>query len=204
MFNSTHTLVGLAIARTGVDKTVPYAALTAVIAANLPDIDIIAAPSGMPAYIDLHRGVTHALVGIPILALLLAAVMYPFSGKFWKTYAISLIALATHPALDFTNSYGWRPFLPFHRTWYYGDVLFVFDPYIDSLLVVGILAGRLRPDLRRFAAWLSLALALAYIGARVELHHLVVAKMQRLVAETPHVENWAALPGMWNPLLWEG
>src|SRR5215510_6041489 len=129
MFNSTHTFVGLAIARTGVDKWVRYATATAVIAANLPDVDIVAALSGTPSYIDFHRGITHSLIGVPILALLLAAAMYPFSGKFRKTYAIALIAMATHPLLDFTNSYGWRPFVPFNGRWFYGDILFVFDPY---------------------------------------------------------------------------
>ena len=42
MFNSTHTFVGLAIARTGAEKWVPHATITAVIASNLPDIDIAA------------------------------------------------------------------------------------------------------------------------------------------------------------------
>ena len=41
MFNSTHTLVAVAIARTGADEWVPYAAATAVIASNLPDIEIV-------------------------------------------------------------------------------------------------------------------------------------------------------------------
>src|SRR5437867_12265765 len=42
MFNSTHTFVGLAIAKTGAEKSVRYATATAVIASNLPDIDRIA------------------------------------------------------------------------------------------------------------------------------------------------------------------
>src|SRR5215471_7911337 len=171
MFNSTHTLVGFAIARTGIDKWAPYATATAVIAANLPDIDIVVAPAGTAAYIDLHRGITHALIGIPILALLLAASIYPFSGKFWKTFSVAILAMATHPLLDYANSYGMRPLIPFNGTWYYGDILFIFDPWIDAALLLGILAGRLTSKVRRLAAYASLGFVLVYIGARMELHH---------------------------------
>src|SRR3954471_5440156 len=52
MFNSTHTFVGLAVARTGLDKWVPRAAVTAVIAANLPDVDIVFDLAGVPSYIE--------------------------------------------------------------------------------------------------------------------------------------------------------
>src|SRR5436309_3221232 len=82
MFNSTHTFVGVAIARTGLDRWVPRAVITAAIAANLPDIDIVTAMSGTPMYLEYHRGITHSIVGIPILALLLTAVMYYFSENF--------------------------------------------------------------------------------------------------------------------------
>src|SRR6185295_16308584 len=69
MFNSTHTFVGIAIARTGLDDWVPYAGLTAVIASNLPDIDIVTAAGGTTSYVDYHRGFTHTVVGVPVLSL---------------------------------------------------------------------------------------------------------------------------------------
>src|SRR5205085_8896578 len=100
MFNSTHTFVGLAIARSGMDRWTPRAAMTAVIAANLPDIDIVTALSGTSTYLRYHRGITHTIVGIPILALVLTALMYTFSANFWKTFLVALIAMATHPFLD--------------------------------------------------------------------------------------------------------
>ena len=101
MFNSTHTFVGLAIARTGLDDWVPRAALTAVIASNLPDIDILADVSSMPSFINYHRGITHSLVGIPFLSLAVAGAMYVFTRSFWRTFVVALLAMATHPALDY-------------------------------------------------------------------------------------------------------
>jgi inner membrane protein len=205
MFNSTHTLAGFAIAKTGGDKWSRYATATAVIAANLPDIDSVAGFWGTASYLDHHRGITHSLIGVPILSLLLSLVMYFFSGNFVRTFAVALAAMATHPALDYLNSYGLRPFLPMNGTWYYGDTLFIFDPYLDALLLIGVILGVRYPKLRQTGAILSLLLGIAYIGARMELHAATMARQQSLfnsgVSSKP--EKWALLPRMWNPVSWD-
>jgi membrane-bound metal-dependent hydrolase YbcI (DUF457 family) len=170
MFNTTHTLAGFAVARMGGEKWGRYAIATAVIAANLPDIDSIAGFWGTAAYLDHHRGITHSLIGVPILSLLLSALMYFFSGNFLKTFAVALLAMATHPALGYLNPYGLRPFLPMNGTWYYGDTLFIFDPYLDAALLIGLILGARYPRLRQTGAILSLLLGVVYIGARMELH----------------------------------
>jgi inner membrane protein len=204
MFNSTHTFVGFAIARTGLDEWVPYAAVTAAIAANLPDIEILSGLSGTATYLDNHRGITHTFIGVPLLALLFTGAMYYFSGNFWKTYAVALAAMTTHPALDYLNTYGLRPFLPFDGKWYYGDLLFVFDPYIDGILLIGLAAGVFFGRTRKMMAWLSLILVVAYIGTRIELRNLAAGQMEAFVARTPGIEQSAVLPTMLNPFVWEG
>jgi len=204
MFNSTHTFVGLAIARTGLDRWVPRAAVTAAIAANLPDVDILTAMSGTGTYLQYHRGITHAIVGIPVLALGLTVFMYLFSGNFWKTYLLALIAMATHPALDFANTYGLRPFLPWDGGWYYGDLLPIIDPYLDAILLIGILAGEVFTDSKRLMTWLSLGLMFVYLGARFELRGLATSQLETLAARTPGTENWGVSPDVLNPLVWEG
>jgi inner membrane protein len=198
MFNSTHTLVGFAVARIGVEKWAPYATATAVIAANLPDIDSVAGFWGTAAYLDHHRGVTHSMVGVPLLSLILAAVMYFFSGNFWKTYAVALIAMATHPALDYLNPYGLRPFLPFSAKWYYGDALFILDPYIDMALLAGLTVGWLSPTRRRVAAMASIAVVSIYVGLRFELHATVLKN-----AHAVRAEELAAVPIALDPLRWD-
>jgi inner membrane protein len=204
MFNSTHTLVGLAIARTRTDEWDRHSAVTAVIASNLPDIEIVTALAGTPAYIEHHRGITHSLVGIPILAVLLAALAYTFSRNFWKTFALILVTMATHPLLDYANNYGWRPFLPFDGTWYYGDILYIFDPFIDMILVLGLLGGGILANRRKFLAWMSLVLVIAYIGVRIELHEMAKSKMAEFVAHDPTADKWAVLPQMLSPFTWDG
>ena len=135
MFNTTHTLAGLAVARLGLDRRTPYALWTAAIAANLPDVDIVYAFDSTAAYLQHHRGITHALISIPVLSMALAVVMSYFSRLRGKPhvplvnhFVIALAAMATHPLLDLANNYGIRLFLPFDRSWSYGDTLFIIDP----------------------------------------------------------------------------
>jgi membrane-bound metal-dependent hydrolase YbcI (DUF457 family) len=187
MFNSTHSFVALAIAKTGPETWVRHATLTAVIASNLPDVDSVAGFWGTAVYLEQHRGITHSLIGIPVLAMLLAAAMYIFSGNFWKTYAIALIAMATHPALDYLNPYGLRPFLPWNDAWYYGDYLSIIDLYLDAALLLGLVAGWRFPYRKKLAAFASLLLAVAYIGFRADMH-------SRAAAQVHDLEKWAVLP----------
>ena len=206
MFNSTHTLIGLAIARTGPDRWIPHAVLTAVIASNLPDIDIVAELGSMPSYFEHHRGITHTFIGVPFLSLILAAVMFLFTRNFWRTFVVALIVLATHPALDYANPYGLRPFLPFNGTWYYGDTLFIIDPYIDAVLLTGVLVGRYVKNARRVAAWISMLVVGLYIGARVELRNQAEARLHEFTQQLRgvQIEKSAVLPHMLDPRTWTG
>ncbi len=204
MFNSTHTLVGLAVARTAPGGWLRYAATTAVLASNLPDIDIITEIVGAPTYIEYHRGMTHSLLGVPILALGLALVMCVFSENFWRTYAIAFASMATHPLLDYANTYGLRPFLPFDGMWYYGDTLFVIDPYLDGILLIGILAAQRFRNVSQFIIWVTILFAVAYIGIRVQLRNEARAQLEGFSSALRNVERSAVLPQALDPTRWYG
>jgi inner membrane protein len=203
MFNSTHTFVGLLVAKTGAEKWFRGATLTAVIASNLPDVDSVAGFWGTAAYLDHHRGITHALIGVPVLALALSAVMYRITAQFWRTYAVALIAMATHPALDYLNSYGLRPFLPWSSKSYYGDLLFIFDPLLDLILVIGLLAGWWWPHRKQLAALASVFLAFTYLGVRLQLHGRAAEQIEKLAMQNREIETWAVMPGGGNPVVWD-
>lgn len=147
MDNLTHTLVGAALAETGLKRWTPFATATLVIGANFPDLDIITALFGQDVYLEHHRGFTHSLVAWPLLSAMLAGMIFLFSrwrsnkrndpnlrARFGPLLILSLLSILTHPLLDFTNSYGWRPYLPWSNNWYYGDTAFVIDPWIWLLL----------------------------------------------------------------------
>jgi inner membrane protein len=204
MFNSTHTFVGFTIARTGLDKWVPKAAVTAVIAANLPDIDIVFDLGGVPSYIEHHRGISHSIVGIPLLSLALAAAMYIFTKNFWRTFVLALVVMATHPALDYSNPYGLRPFLPFDGSWYYGDALFILDPLIDFILLLGIVIGAFFKRAKPALAYVSMLVALVYIGARINARNTARHELEGYTSKITDYRASAVLPRFMNIRMWDG
>ena len=54
---------------------------------------------------------------------------------------LSYLAVATHPTLDWLNTYGMRWWMPFSETWYYGDSVFIIDPWLWLLLGGAVFLG---------------------------------------------------------------
>ncbi|MFN7947117.1 MAG: metal-dependent hydrolase [Blastocatellia bacterium] len=167
MDNITHSLVGLTLAETGLKRATPLGTATLVLAANFPDIDIVTGLFGNLYYLEHHRGITHAVAVVPLLSLVLAALIYGWSrwqrggARFGPLCGLSLLGMATHPLLDFLNSYGWRPFLPWNERWFYGDIAFVIDPWLWVLLggAMFFITARTKPQLMLQSAVLLLMVA---------------------------------------------
>jgi inner membrane protein len=147
MDNLTHSLVGLAAAKAGLERLSPGATVLCVLAANAPDADVVTTFWGKWVYLHHHRGITHSIVGTLALALALPLLFYAGERVVarifgWKPVfklrgllIASLLVTATHPVMDWTNNYGVRPLLPWSGRWFYGDLVFIVDPLI--WLVVG-------------------------------------------------------------------
>ncbi|MGH9942221.1 MAG: metal-dependent hydrolase [Pyrinomonadaceae bacterium] len=173
MDNLTHTLVGLVAAKAGLERVSPYATAVCVLAANGPDADILAALGGHWFYLEHHRGVTHSLVGTLALSLLIPLLFYaadrvlarlrrrpPRGVRLGGLFVASLLLSASHPLLDWTNNYGVRPWLPWNGRWYYGDLVFIVDPWLWLSLggAAFLLASRKKWQV---VVWALLALALS-------------------------------------------
>ncbi len=171
MDNLTHTLVGLASAKAGLERTSPYTTVVCLIAANLPDADIVTLGWGSLAYLKHHRGITHSIVGTLALAVAFPLIFYAAErlisrlrgreprARLKGLLVASLLMTASHPLLDWTNSYGLRPLLPWSGEWFYGDIVFVVDPWL--WLVLGGACFLLTAETnRRVALWSLLALAI--------------------------------------------
>jgi len=166
--NLTHSLVGLAAAKAGLGRLSPYATAVCVAAANLPDADIVARAGGPSYYLAHHRGITHSIVGtlalgvaFPVLFVVAERLFARRRGREPRArlkglMLCSLLLIASHPLLDWTNSYGVRPLLPWDGRWIYGDILFVVDPWVWLALggACFLLTARTRP---RTYAWALLA-----------------------------------------------
>jgi len=147
MDNLTHSLVGLTVAKAGLERLSPGATALCVLAANSPDCDVAIALFGDRwTFLQHHRGITHAIAGVAVLSVLLPLIFYAVD-RLWARFRkgspqvklrglmiASLIATATHPLLDWTNNYGIRFFLPWSGKWSYGDFVFIVDPYLWLIL----------------------------------------------------------------------
>jgi inner membrane protein len=64
----THFLTGACISRAGLNRKTAYATVAAVLAAEAADVDIFWMLSGPVDELKHHRGITHTLVGAPVVA----------------------------------------------------------------------------------------------------------------------------------------
>ena len=116
------------------------AATLGVVAAELPDADLLyAGPMmgmGKLGYLLHHRGHTHTVL-FAVAAALLAwgAVLLarrrsrdPVERR--ALLSVALVGTLSHLALDFTNSYGVHPFWPVNDAWFYGDAVFIIEPWL--------------------------------------------------------------------------
>ena len=175
MDNLTHSLVGLAAAKAGLEKFSPATTLTCIVAANAPDVDIVYLFTGDRwSFLAHHRGLSHSVIGTFSLALLIPLLFYLIDLviaaitrrepviKLRGLLLASLLVGATHPLLDWTNNYGVRLLLPWSSRWFYGDLVFIVDPFM--WLVIGGAAFLSSSHTRkRLALWLILAAVLTYL-----------------------------------------
>lgn len=154
----THTLVGAALAETGLKKRTGLGTATLLIGVNLPDVDLLSYMAGSTTALWFRRGATHGVLALVVLPFVLTGLVVAWDRLVRRrkrpqpertvvasqTMLLAAIAVATHPALDFLNTYGMRWLMPFSGTWYYGDTLFIVDPWVWALLTAGIVVARKR------------------------------------------------------------
>ena len=137
-----------------------------VIAANLPDADLLYTNITAPpiGYLLHHRGHTHTLLGLVALAALIGLVcLLPrirqaLHGVHERFVILLAVSLLSHIVLDSWNSYGVHPFYPLDATWYYGDAIFIVEPWFWLFLGVAATANA-RRRMSRIALGLLFAVA---------------------------------------------
>src|SRR5947208_4610333 len=125
MENVTHSLTGYALARAGLDRFSPRAAVLLVLAANAPDLDILYLTQGRLQYFEAHRGYSHSVVFLPLMALLtviVTASIFRQRLPWLKAWLISCIGVASHLLIERTHNCGVRPALPFSFRWSRADL----------------------------------------------------------------------------------
>src|SRR5512140_3463790 len=103
------------------------------LAAEAPDVDIVAYIRGSAFGFAHHRGFTHTIWAVPLVAACVVGFLYLWM-KLWHRFRpplpgslpirwgllfwFSCVAALSHLLLDFTNNYGVRPLWPVWKTWY--------------------------------------------------------------------------------------
>jgi inner membrane protein len=210
--NLTHSLVGAVMGRMGLKRLTPRAMPALIVAANLPDLDSFIAPLWGEDPIAAHRGFTHGLGGLVTMPFLAVAIILVWeklhSGKegpvkLGALLLVCFLGTLSHPLLDFLNTYGTRLLEPVSQRWFYGDTLFIMDPWIWLMLILGLemswRAERLGKNWQRPAIW-AFGAMLGYIGlnAAISLRAYAltrplverVANPQMIVAGEVPLEFW--------------
>ncbi len=215
MDNLCHTLAGAAIAQAGPFRRTPLAMATALVGANLPDVDglIYLYGDGVDA-LAFRRGWTHGILAMAVLPFVLAGAMLAFdrfvrrgllrrpdrdkAPAHWRPLLLlSAFTVLSHPLLDFLNTYGVRFLAPFSWEWFYGDALFIIDPWVWITLAAGVFlssrrARRASPNPER-PARIALLLTAAYavsmmlsgVVGRLAANRSVAGSERRMVGPVP-------------------
>jgi inner membrane protein len=151
----THTMLGATLAQTGLKKRTALGTATLVIGANLPDVDLLAYFWGGETAVWFRRGLTHGVLALAVLPFVLTGLILLWDRLVRRrgranqaavvpvqVLSLAVLAVATHPLLDFLNSYGMRWLAPFSWAWFYGDTLFIVDPWVWMALATGLWLGR--------------------------------------------------------------
>lgn len=211
MDNVTHALAGALLGAVAVavverrgalaQQPVPPAFRTAaftvgIIAAELPDSDLVYAGQslgmGKLGYLLHHRGHTHTVLFALLGAALLWAVVLLLKRELRAAPAShALLALAvagtlSHLLLDFGNSYGVHPFWPVDNRWFYGDAVFIVEPWfwVISIPVLFLIARR---------RWTRALLGVLLIAVLVAAWRLPMVAQGIAMAFTIAVVGWTLL-----------
>jgi inner membrane protein len=227
MDNVTHTLVSVALSQAGFNRRTRFATAALILAANVPDVDVVSSFASSAAYLKYHRGLSHSVLGASALAGVVAGAIYLWGRRAappkkkqvppldlrWLSLACWTGA-ASHVLLDFTNSYGVRLLEPFSGRWFAWDIMFIVDPLLVLILVVGLGApvlfrviseevGARKPGFRK-GAIAALSMTAALWGLRGFAHARVISLLDSHTYYEENPERLGAFPSPLNPFQWTG
>lgn len=182
----SHAVIGSAVAGLLPPGTHPAVIWGIIVGAEIPDIDIVVRFwKGPVGYLRNHRGPTHGLLVMPVLAAVITLVL----GLIWRNaplaqvYVWTLLGITSHVLYDFTNDYGTQGLWPFSRRWIAMDLIPISDVYVLAIIGAGWLISAFMPGHRQLVfvgVWVVL---LAEVGLRFVLRR----RAGRLVQEHFHL-----------------
>jgi inner membrane protein len=215
--------------RAGLNRKTALATLTLTLAAEAPDLDVLGRFGGPAFGFAHHRGFTHSFLGVPLDAAVVIGFVYliwRLRGRKLKNpnlpprwgllFLYACLAGLSHILLDFTNNYGVRPFWPFSEKWYSWDIVFIFEPIMFGVLLLGLIVpslfslidreigARSHGPRGRIAATVALLGVVSMWGLRDFEHRRAVNVLASRTYQDAEPLRVSAYPALANPFRWYG
>lgn len=171
----------------------------------LADADVLIRSSADPLLnLEYHRHFTHALLFVPVGALIAALLAWPLVRQrlgFPRLYLFALLGYGFSGILDASTSYGthlWWPFSEERVAW---SIISIVDPLFSLILLGAVLVGlRLRAAT---PARVGVLLAAAYLGLGLyQRVHAEAAVLDTARQRGHAVERLVVKPTLGNLILW--
>jgi inner membrane protein len=206
----THGLLGAAVGAVPLPRALadpsPRAAragvIVGVVASELPDLDyLLPAGDAVLSMLQAHRGLTHSIIFVPVIALVAALIVQRFfpDARRVPLFVRALIAVPlAHLLPDLWTGWGTRLLLPFSDTRAALDWLMVIDPVFTlPLAAAAVLAFRRRAHWRRIML-AGVAVSVAYVGARVGIALRLTADVRAVYPAAASVHVFPAPLAVWR------
>src|SRR5580658_1117917 len=215
--------------RAGLNRKTALATLTLTLAAEAPDLDVLGSFRGSAFGFAHHRGFTHSFVGVPLDALAVVGFVYliwhlrgrkikdpKLPPRWGLLFLYACLAGLSHILLDFTNNYGVRPFWPFSEKWYSWDIVFIVEPVMLALLILGLIVpslfgmidqeigARSRGPRGQVGATLALVGIILLWCLRDYEHRRAVSALEARTYNGADPLRVSAYPKWTDPFHWEG
>ena len=205
----THIAVGSALGMAAMGACSPRwkAALWGSVCQTLPDLDTFIHHGDPIRDMTLHRGDSHSLFYLTLLAPFLAwgiSRIYREPQLFWRWLLLTWLALVLHPLLDVTTVYGTQLLRPFTDYPFGAGAIFIIDPLFTVPVTIGALVALCwrSPSALRWNA-VAMGLSAAYLAwTFVAQHHVTGIAREALREQKIDAQLVEVDPTALNTVLW--
>jgi len=202
----TQGLLGATMAQSGArQQETRIATSIGFFAGIAADADILIQSENDPLLnIEFHRHFTHSLFFVPLGALVVALLLWPFLRKrlpFSRLYLFALLGYCLSGVLDAFTSYGTNLLWPLSDVRVAFNIISVLDPVFTLiLLIAGVIAFR---KYTHTAARIGLLMAAAYLSfGWVQLQRAETVAGTLIAERGHHAEEHLVKPTLANLVLW--
>lgn len=176
---------------------------------TLPDLDVLIDFGDAVANTTYHRGFSHSLFVLSVLAVALAWLIrrirsHPdYSGM--RLFLTFWLVLITHVTLDAFTSYGTQLLWPLTSAPIAWSSVFIIDPLYSVPLLLAVLAGAIAGFRGRAAHWTAAALILStlYLGFTLTGKQMAERRVEAVLTHNDlQAQQLFSTPTPFNSLLW--